>query len=176
MQKTIVVLGMHRSATSLVACGLHREISMGDDLLPASDSNPHGHFEDRHFVRLNDQILSAAGGRWDRPPSRQAIQNVAAGFSDQIQSTLELAGSGKEIWGFKDPRTTLTVPLYLPFLQNPHFVCSFRAPDQLARSLKRRNGFPLEKGLRLAAIYNRRLLEFLSEFTGLTVHESYDGP
>jgi hypothetical protein len=174
MQKTIVVLGMHRSATSLVACGLHQEISMGDDLLPASGSNPRGHFEDRHFVRLNDRILSAAGGRWDRPPSQHAILEVGERFSDQIQSTLDLASSGKEIWGFKDPRTTLTVPLYVPFLQNPHFVCCFRAPDQVARSLQRRNGFPLEKGLRLAAIYNRRLLAFLSDFTG-QVHEPPHG-
>ncbi len=166
MQKTIVVLGMHRSATSLVACGLHHEISMGEELVPASGSNPRGHFEDVRFVRLNDRILSAAGGSWHCPPAEEAIRNVAARFSDEVQSTLAAASRGHLIWGFKDPRTTLTIAVYLPFLRNPHFVCCFREPEEVARSLNRRNGFSLAKGRRLAAIYNRRLLTFSAEFTG----------
>jgi len=166
MQKTIVVLGMHRSATSLVAGGLSHEISMGDDLLPASNSNPHGHFEDRRFVRLNDRILSAAGGSWHRPPPLQAIHGVAERFSKQVQTALEQAGNGNDIWGFKDPRTTLTVSVYLPFLHNPHFVCCFREPEQVARSLQRRNQFSMERGRQLAVIYNRRLLTFLDDYFG----------
>ena len=54
--KTFVVLGMHRSATSLSAMGLSRcNVHIGDNLLGAdANSNPYGHFEDRDFIRMND--------------------------------------------------------------------------------------------------------------------------
>ena len=68
--KTFIVLGMHRSATSLLARGLHMsDIVMGERLLGKSESNKYGHWEDVDFVELNESILHSAGGTWDNPPS-----------------------------------------------------------------------------------------------------------
>ena len=105
-------------------------------------------------------------------PEPAAIRGLADRFGTKIESAIAAASRGRKIWGFKDPRTTLTVPLYLPHLTQPHFICCFRQPEEVARSLQRRNRFSLDKGRRLAAIYHQRLLRFLCEFTELTVTAS----
>ena len=161
--KTFVVLGMHRSATSLVAKGLHdNDVSVGDNLLGATACNPYGHWEDKAFIRMNDRILQAAGGSWRNPPSEIDIVNVGYDIKDDIKA---LVGHRREdLWGWKDPRTTLTIRCYLPHLVNPHFVCVFRDVREVALSLQRRDKMPFEEGKRLAHEYNRRLLGFLREW------------
>lgn len=158
--KTFVILGMHRSATSLVAKGLANEIDMGSKFEPAPD-NPKGHWENWDFVNLNDRILAAAGGSWDNPPSRMHILGVEQQFSEEIKTLVGSFNAKGEDWGFKDPRTSLTVELYSKYLVNPHFIAIFRNPEDIAMSLQKRNGFSLEKGYLLAHEYNDRIIQFL---------------
>ena len=152
---------MHRSMTSLVAGGIHNfGAHMGDQMIPPDSSNPKGHFEDAEFKRLNERILSSAGGTWCDPPSEIAIMSQKNTYDLLIQKLVERK-KRDPIWGWKDPRTTLTIKLFVPYLKNPHFVCCFRDPVEVAKSLQVRNKFSIEKGLQLAEIYNQRLLEFL---------------
>ena len=52
--KTVVVLGMHRSGTSMTSAILEKlGINMGDETLGPLETNPIGHFEDRMFLELN---------------------------------------------------------------------------------------------------------------------------
>jgi len=151
---------MHRSATSLTAKALNNEIYMGDNLMGSARSNPKGHFEEMSFVKLNDWILKQAGGSWDNPPSEKAIMEVEC--DDKIKMLISL--HEKELWGWKDPRTSLTIRKYLPFLENPHFICNFRNPKDVAISLKMRDGMELSKGIALAKEYNSRVIKFLEEY------------
>lgn len=160
--KTVIVLGMHRSATSLVAKGLFQAgVFMGPELLGPGRGNEHGHFEDVGLLHLNDRILKIAGGSWDRPPDEENI--VLAG--QQIESEIYAAVKTRQrqLWGWKDPRTTLTIRCYMPFLTNPIFVPCFRDPMDVARSLNSRDGMSIEAGYKLARIYNERLIKFLTE-------------
>ena len=158
--KTFIVLGMHRSATSLVAGGLHNfGVDMGKKLLGGPDSN-YNELEDMDFLRLNWKILKEAGGSWDNPPSEKKILALKEKFAPEIKKLVE---NKSGLWGWKDPRTTLTIKLYLPYLKNPHFICCFRDPLEVAKSLYKRQKMPIEKGLKLAGIYNQRLLKFLRE-------------
>lgn len=163
--KTIVVLGMHRSATSLIAKGLNNEVFMGSDLISGLKDNPQGHFESRKIVLLNDRILKSAGGSWDNPPPEEAIA-AQTGFETLVERTLanhkhQAERRGYKVMGWKDPRSVLTIRLFLPFIENPHFVAVFRDPIEVARSLRRRNKFPIEKGMELARVYNDRILKFI---------------
>lgn len=166
--KTFVVLGMHRSATSLVTKGLSGIINIGSVIMPAGRGNPWGHFENMRFVEMNDAILSAAGGSWDNPPQEEAILSLKNEFADRIQRLVKQESEGHELWGWKDPRTTLTIKLYLPYLINPHFIACFREPHEVALSLNKRDGFPIENGIRLAKEYNDRLLKFLTDWDSST--------
>lgn len=162
MNKTFIVLGMHRSATSLVAGGLKKmDINMGKKLLGADKSNPFGHFEDRVFMKLNTKILEQAGGSWDNPPSETNIIEAGKELSGEIRELTNKQG----LWGWKDPRTTLTIKCYLPYLENPHFICCFRKPLEVAKSLQKREGWSIDKGIELTKEYNKRLLRFLEEIT-----------
>lgn len=164
--KTFVILGMHRSATSLVAKGMSSVFHIGETILPADSGNPEGYWENTRFIELNDKILAAAGGSWDRPPSRESILEQSPVFAKDIAELVRQESGGRDLWGWKDPRTTLTVELYLPYLTNPHFVSCFRDPREVAMSLQRRDKFTLEFGLHLANEYNDRLLKFLAWWTG----------
>lgn len=164
--KTFVVLGMHRSATSLIAKGLHESgIYLGQekDMLPPAPDNPEGFYENKKFIKLNDAILHACKGNWLEPPSEEAILSVAPQFNDEIRdlvNEMEQKAEGK-FWGWKDPRSVLTIRLFHPFLKNPHYIAGFRDPNDVADSLHKRNGFSHRKAYNCALIYNARLLQFL---------------
>lgn len=164
--KTFIVLGMHRSATSLVAQGLLKAgVYMGERLLGAHESNPHGHYEDIDFIHLNDTILKTAGGSWNNPPYENAIIEAGKELEDKIKAIIKLK-SIHSLWGWKDPRTTLTIRCYLPYLKNVHFMACYREPLDVAKSLNKRDNTGVMVGIALVKIYNDRMNKFLQEFTG----------
>jgi hypothetical protein len=167
--KTIVVLGMHRSATSLVARTLHSEVNMGSNLLCGYNDNPKGHYENVEILQINKDILEKAGGSWDNPPSQEKILECFSIFDDRMRNAIsketeKATKMGLESWGFKDPRTCLTIDLWMPFLENPQFVVCYRKPLDVAKSLKLRNNLSIDKGLKLTEIYNQRIHNFMTKF------------
>src|SRR5687768_18097338 len=70
--RPVAVVGMHRSGTSMVAKLLQQAgLNLGDEtnLMPPAEENPEGFYEHLEFVRLNDEVLNAAGAGWDCPPA-----------------------------------------------------------------------------------------------------------
>jgi len=51
-------------------------------------------------------------------------------------------------WGWKDPRLSLTIELFLPYLHNPVFVICTRKSQTIAESLFRRDGIEVKRGLK----------------------------
>lgn len=141
MKKAVIVLGMGRSATSLVARSLAQEIYMGPQLKTQSQpDNVRGQYESQTFKQLNEEILQAAGGSWHHPPPEEAIVAAEPLFRDRIAQTIEAASAGREVFGWKDPRTTLTVRLYTPHLEDPIFVTVWRSPERIVESLHKAAG------------------------------------
>ena len=160
--KTMVVLGMHRSGTSLVAEGVGHIVEMHPGC---------AEYENMAFVGLNERILRAAGGGWNRPPSHEAILAQAGTFGHQIKTLIERESAravdtkNGKWWGWKDPRTTLTIDLYTPYLENPHYVACFRDPDDVVKNIMRvgpRGPYEPEYLRELIQTYNSRLLDFLT--------------
>jgi len=59
----LVIAGMHRSGTSLLAAlASEAGFDMGARLLAAGPGNPGGHFEDLDFLELHDAALAARPG------------------------------------------------------------------------------------------------------------------
>lgn len=141
--KQIIVLGPHRSGTSMIAGVLHHlGVFMGEDLVIGNmPEQPTGYYEDREFVALNERVLTMAGGGWANIPPQDAINSVADKFTEEIADLVERR-SAQKVWGWKDPRTCLTLPLYLRFLSNPYIVIVQRNYEAIKASLTLR-----EKGL-----------------------------
>jgi hypothetical protein len=169
-QIEVIILGMHRSGTSMVSGVLnHLGVDLGKDYPGKQLSNPLGHFEDGDFLILNETILQETGGDWRNPPPGEAILARKESFQTQIQELIKARSEKnyKRLWGWKDPRTSLTIIHYLPYLKNPHFVWCQRNPQEIARSLNNRNGMEIDEGLILANEYHQRLDSFFQDHTDL---------
>jgi len=167
MSRAFIVLGMHRTATSLIAGGLQKSgIFMGKDILRADSGNRLGYYEDTEFINLNKYILGKLGGDWSHPPSEQKILKLAKDKNTigHIRKLINERNKDHKLWGWKDPRTVLTIRLYLPYLPEHFFFVSFRDPKDIAGSLSRRDSGSVGKqNLKLAHEYNRRLMSFLND-------------
>lgn len=172
--KTVVVLGMHRSGTSLVGNVLRNlGIDMGKRLAKAKWTNPLGHFEDKDFVDLNNRILRLAGGSWDKPPQQDKIRHQNDAVKTEIVKLVQERDS--QVWGWKDPRTSLTMELYLPYLTNPYFIVCRRDIKAISRSLRRRDQLDFRSGERLTKIYRERIDDFFRRNPHLPrLHLSYE--
>ena len=161
VDKTVIVLGMHRSGSSMVSEILSRlGVNMGKETLAPGKDNERGFFENKYFFELNRKILAKAGGNWVKIPSRKSILKLKKDKS-LIKQMKNIFNSQKDkIFGWKDPRTTITFPLYEPFLKNPYIIICKRNQRAIARSLKKRNNFPINFSLKLTSKYLKRLKEY----------------
>ena len=125
---------------------------MGDDLLSGLPDNPEGHFEDMDFLKKNVEILG--GNVWndvDRP------------LNDVDTRELVERKNDKPLWGWKDPRTTLTIDKYYDHLEDPVIVALFRKPELVAKSMAKRGDIGEAEALDLARAYNKKIIDFLSK-------------
>jgi hypothetical protein len=162
-RKRIVVIGMHRSGTSLAARLLN---AMGcyageDDEMPAPDVfNPTGYWEHRDVWALDEEILGSLDATWSEP-ARADLSRLSdasrRAFVEQaraIARKLDAHGT----WMVKDPRLAILFPIWREALDDPMCVLAWREPSAVARSLARRDGLPLVVGLALWEVYTRAML------------------
>ena len=158
--ETIVILCAHHSGSSAIAGALHHMgIEMTDKPGRKDKIHPHGIWERGAFQQLNDKILSAAGGSWDKPPPHEKILNI-----DRSEQIKKLIGSVKaKPWGWKDPRTALTAELWHPHLTNPFYVVIWRDIESMVCSYEHYKSKFGELGdlSELAEIYIDRINKFI---------------
>lgn len=165
----IIVLGMHRSGTSVVT----RLINMmgayfgpEGSSLGFSSQNPKGFWERRDVLGLDEALLHSAGADWHRV-SQFKLENIsptARATFDQGAKELVYRLDANRPWVIKEPRLCLLFPFWRPLLENPVCVLLHRPPLAVAQSLQERNGFPLSLG---TALWERYMLDALTASTGL---------
>jgi hypothetical protein len=171
IKKTVVVLGLARSGTSVLAAILRAlGVDMGSSL--RDKANPYGSFEDRDFAQLHKKIFELAGHKtyW-RPPALEEVLRLR----DQCDPLIhELVNSRTvPVWGWKHPRTILTLDLFLPHLENPHLVAIFRNPLGIAKSsVEHTKNYTADRvdffqALRLANFYYGELAKALERHRAL---------
>jgi hypothetical protein len=150
---------MHRSGTSCLAGSLQQRGLFLGEVYESRPYNRKGNRENQRIMDLNDAVLAASGGAWDRPPARLHWDAGAGADRDAIVASLR-ADAGDRPWGFKDPRSLLTLPFWRERIQDARLVGTFRHPAQVARSLTARDpSMPVAAALDLWLAYNRRLLD-----------------
>ena len=156
-------------ARLLHCCGL--ELGPQSELMPAQVDNPEGFWEHLGFVALNDEILSELGGAWDLPPEGDEDFTNARLDPFRLKARLLIEKfDSATVWGWKDPRNSLTLPFWEQLLPGLRTVVVVRNPLEVAHSMHERNGTSYSFGLRLWEIYNRRLLETPNEENRLITH------
>ena len=149
MANPVVVVGMHRSGTSLVSrilddCG----VMMGKDLQEDHESI--------FFISLNEWIYGNAGASWERPGALSELTNLPPAMEaveeyvrKRLSSRSSRKYSGKllknglfdmdERWGWKDPRNGPTLPLWRSIWPDMKVIHVIRHGVDVAASLKTRN-------------------------------------
>jgi len=151
-KKVAIVLGAHRSGTSLLTAGLE---SLGAYLSITSDykneENPKGFFENEAIVNFNDRLLEYLGGRWDNPlfDGKQALsakkKRALIKWYDEADSIFKSNFSEHSFVAIKDPRMCQLLPFWTGVLQqngysgkNTYYVHIGRYPLEIAQSQYKR--------------------------------------
>lgn len=166
------ILGMHRSGTSSLTGSLEEEARLYlGEVVTEAPYNLKGNREHLRIRELHEQVLSANGGSWDRPP-----EEVTWSAEHRARRDAMIAGYPQGVpWGFKDPRTLLTLAGWSEVLPAMRCGGTFRHPLAVAASLGARDGFAVERSLALWAHYNRLLLRYHRELDLVDV-VSFDLP
>jgi hypothetical protein len=174
--RAVCVVGFPRSGTSLIArlCNLLGvEFGAEEDLLPqAYGDNPRGYWELRWMNDLNDELLERLGSAWWQPLyAEEGWENrpELAGLVANAQAELDRTFAGAPVWGWKDPRTALTLPFWRRLLPGAEYVLCVRNPADAVASLQRRPEptLSIEEWGRLWLEYMGRALR---ETTGRPLH------
>jgi hypothetical protein len=158
-QRVVSVLGMHRSGTSCLAGSLEQQGLFLGEVNTEAPWNRRGNRESFELMDLQADVLEASGGSWDRPP--EAVEWRPEHLERARQVLARYAG--RPVWGFKDPRTLLTLEGWRALVPDLELVAIFRHPLSVARSLERRNNLDVESGLALWKAYNERLVRLHRE-------------
>ncbi len=173
LRKIVVVLGMHRSGTSLCSHVLSAlGFDMADDV-GVNEGNQKGHWERWELMDFNDRILALFDRSWHSqkhsfamPPAWWADPRVRA-IREEMIAWLRPRMGERRRFGFKDPRVSILLPVWKEIFfeldLQPQFVLCLRSPNPVARSVAARGDVPglLDPELRWL-MYNARATAHLA--------------
>ncbi len=168
-----VVLGMHRSGTSVVTRSLHvLGGDTGNNLMEPWIDNPKGYWEDKSIVDFNNEILDFLEMDWRHIRRLDESDIVCLGKAGFLARAQELINSRLETFPFfvvKDPRMAGLLKFWQRVFAcgdyRTDFVLAIRNPHSVVQSLMRRNEMPSVQGVLL---WLGHTLELLSESVGFT--------
>lgn len=147
---------MHRSGTSLITRILNLlgvYLGREEHMVRSLSDNPKGFWEHTFFnEQINEVILQILHGSWDtvpQLPSGWENMSELAPLRDKAREFIDREFAYAELWGWKDPRTCLTLPFWQSLLGPMRYVICLRNPLDVALSLQHRNKMSLAAGSRL---------------------------
>jgi len=169
-QLIVIVLGMHKSGTTLISQILHKSgINMGnfDERISYDQGNQYERYETQI---LNKEILKCGDTH-----SLDVIHPVTDITNEYLLKRMSLLVQDLcqkySAWGFKDPRTCLTYPVWQKVLPPHKVIIVYRNPLEVYHHYRR--GIPFYrifkklkysyKALRAWYIYNSLLLQYISQ-------------
>lgn len=134
----LIIAGFHRSGTSFTAKALAESgLFVGDKLLGANESNPHGHYEDLEVIDFHNGLLAENGIDWMQ--AERIVPRVSERQWNKLNDIVERRNVAHRLWGFKDPRATHFLALWKSVLPDAKILVVFRDPIECVMSLHRRH-------------------------------------
>lgn len=168
----VLVLGMHRSGTSLVTSMVESNgFFCGKHPMQPSRDNPNGYWEDDHVVDINNRLLASLGYYWfslvwlDLPTLQQSteyksLREMAVNYINEL-----LEESNKLV--LKDPRFCILLPFWFDVLSSLDLdvkvVLVKRDFISTASSLVKRDHFDFEYAAQLIYLHWSAVVAFLPE-------------
>lgn len=171
--KAVCVLGMHRSGTSTITRAVNLlGAYLGDekDLGGPAEDNPEGFWERWDINTIDDKMLAFYKKPWDTSMPQAAgwhRSEELLPLKKEVKALISQTFSGKGLWAWKDPRTTLLFEVWKDAVAEAghDLACIFtvRNPLDVARSLEKRNAFPLDRSFGIWFNYNISALKATSD-------------
>ncbi len=168
----IIVTGVHRSGTSLLAMLLDSlGIDFGDpSMFYAADQwNEQGYFERRDIIDVNSRLLTgfprtntgitSAISKTIYLANPRVVTRTSARNGAMVRDIADAIGG----LAVKDPRFCLTLSVWETEASIEKCLVSLRPPEQVARSLHRRQNIPRSLAYRFWARHAEGLLQSRSE-------------
>ncbi len=180
ISEAVCVLGMHRSGTSMITRALNiAGVDLGREsrLNEAGKFNPEGYWEHKEITLRQQQILKAFSRSWDTRlplPEYWQTSRAIAPYKIKLKELVINEFMEKKLWGWKDPRTSLLLPMWLDLLQELNIrlscVIVVRNPLDVASSLSYRNGFTKEKSFDIWCLYTLSSLIASEQSNRVIIH------
>lgn len=150
----ILVLGMHRSGTSVLTGILHK---LGADaprtLMAANAFNPKGYAESSKLMEIHNRLLASAGSDWSdwgRFNHDWSQSPAADAFRQEIRDAVRSEFPNSMFFAVKDPRVCRFADVWLDLFDKDDTrslpIIAFRNPIEVAASLNARDGMSPQRG------------------------------
>lgn len=146
-QNPLIILGMHRSGTSMLSRYID-EIGYFTGVDKQQDN------ESLTFIKINNWILRQYNATWDNPYNykfknthiNEIIKKTIKKYLNSVfrfnflgNFFFKNPSKGQTFrWGWKDPRTSITLDFWLELFAQPTLIHIYRNPLDVAQSLKQR--------------------------------------
>jgi hypothetical protein len=125
-----VVLGMHKSGTTLVAETLHHAgIDMMDAVDAARGYDDGNKWERESTKAINHEMLGSAGTYSLQVSGARGLA-ASAELTGRMQRLVGDLSARHGDWGFKDPRTCLTYDAWAGVLSEHRLIVVYRLPEE----------------------------------------------
>jgi glycosyltransferase involved in cell wall biosynthesis len=179
--KAICVLGMHRSGTSAITRAINlmgAYVGRPDQLMPPKEgNNPEGFWEHTEIVKIQDNILHRLSSHWDTTiplPEKWWEFTEIQPFKEELVQLIRGEFLQYSLWVFKDPRTSLLLPLWKEIFNELNidvsYVVTLRNPLDVAASLKKRDSFSEEKSFGIWTLYTLSALKYSNDSNRILIH------
>ena len=152
MSHLILVLGAHRSGTSIVAKATEcLGSSLGDYADWSGPDNPITFAEDQAFLGIDEELLRRMRTTWDGD-----IRATAPFLADLVTAAKNVLRNRLDRWPtftLKEPRLCRLLPFWRPVFDvvgcEVSVIHVIRNPLSVARSLEARNGMSMARGVEI---------------------------
>ncbi|MEG4938971.1 hypothetical protein [Microcoleus sp. F4-D5] len=164
----LIIASMHRSGSSLTAAILQSAgVYIGRELLSPNVGNIKGHYENLDFYHFHMAVLESQGINSSGWTLQEKI-DVEDRFVEKAKEIIK-KNSLSEIWGWKEPRTTLFLDFWAELLPEAKFIFVYRYPWEVIDSLYRR-GDPIfqsqpDMAIKIWLHYNQKILNCYNRFS-----------
>lgn len=155
MKKCVLILGCHRSGTSMLAGLIHcLGIYMGNNLKPASGKNKSGFFEQIDILHTNEKIMKKYNYNW--LSENIPVIRDESGEAD-IKKIIKEQFGDSDIFAVKDPKISRLLPMWISILKSediePVFIAIKRDSEKVCKSMYKFRKINKQKSMRIQKRY-----------------------
>ncbi|MCK9424092.1 MAG: glycosyltransferase [Bacteroidales bacterium] len=155
---------MHRSGTSTVSGILYMlGLDLGKAVMGSNESNSRGFFENYRIMSFNEALFRKLHVNWHNTLGLQEAwweSDEMRQETEQLKMLIQNDYTLRDLLLFKDPRICILLPVYLMAFEaleiEPYFIMTYRNPEEVAESLRKRDSFSYDKSFRIWIDYMLR--------------------